>query len=683
VSRLYVIPQIGNMPALAPPASSRSASNFLAALLQIVFPSQHSSILPANMSTLADELLNDFEDSGSEGEGDKEELEKGGLFPDNEDKSLHLIKDNGGMELDGDEEDIDEEMADLNTKEDIEDEEETKAKVEKMQLGDVDDVRTVAGLMKKLEPVLKVSDTFCSPFIDSRDIRFTSSLSSISPDIATALQKIAHFQTLPPDQQTTFIGSVEDNPEYHLLTESNTLSTSIDSEIILVHKFIRDHYSVRFPELETLVGNPLDYAKVVSIIGNGPMDHENIKTLETSKDNRLNTTLKSVLDGPSVMIVTVEATTTKGREMTPQELERVMRACDMTLALDRAKKTLTDYVQSRMNLFAPNLTALIGSLTAAQLLNFAGGLTGLAKTPACNLPPLGSKKQSGTGFATNVGVRQQGFLYHSPIIKGIPSDLKRQAMRIVSAKVVLAARVDRVHESPNGSTGEELKASCLERLEKLTEPPPNKGQRALPAPDDKPARKRGGRRARKAKEATAMTDLRKAQNRMVFGKEEKEVGYGNGDGTKGLGMIGQANDGRIRNLQIDQRTKAKLSAKSKGWGGATPVGGSASSLRGFGQTTGNIDLRGKGLRASGVGSTAGAGAGTASSLAFTPVQGLELVDPKIQAEMSRKRKAEEDRWFKGGTFTQVGSGNTNGTMGPPPSKKANTGSMAPPPKPNN
>merc|ERR1712093_938536 len=55
-----------------------------------------------------------------------------------------------------------------------------------------------------------------------------------------------------------------------------------------------------------------------------------------------------------------------GREMSPVELDRVMQACDMTLALDKAKRTLTDYVQSRMNLFAPNLTALIGSLTAAQ-----------------------------------------------------------------------------------------------------------------------------------------------------------------------------------------------------------------------------------------------------------------------------------------------------------------------------
>jgi len=118
------------------------------------------------MSTLADELLNDFEDSGSEGEGEKEEQENGGLFPDNENRASHLIKENGGMELDGDEEDVDEEMAEMNTKDDIEDEEETKAKVEKMHLGDVDDVRSVAGLMKKLEPILKVSDRFISLLIN-------------------------------------------------------------------------------------------------------------------------------------------------------------------------------------------------------------------------------------------------------------------------------------------------------------------------------------------------------------------------------------------------------------------------------------------------------------------------------------------------------------------------------------
>ncbi|CAF9941248.1 U4/U6-U5 snRNP complex subunit prp31 [Imshaugia aleurites] len=613
------------------------------------------------MSTLADELLNDFEDSGSEGESEQQNgfLQNDATPPTNNGRAQAT---EGSMILDGDEEDVSEDddaaIGGANATgaaADVEDEEEAKAKVEKMQLGGVNDVRSVAGLMKTLEPVLQVCACLLAPLLLFNQTKVYICCGH-SPDVSRRLQKISQYQNLLPGRQTTFVGSIEDNPEYHLLTQSNTLSTSIDNEIILVHKYIRDHYSIRFPELETLVTNPLDYAKSVAIIGNGPMD--NIKELAQKTDNVVGASLKSILDGPSLMVVTVEATTSRGRQMTDAELQRVLRACEMTLSLDRAKKILTEYVQSRMNLFAPNLTALIGSLTAAQLLNFAGGLTGLAKTPACNLPPLGSKKQSQTGFATNVGVRQQGFLYHSPIIRGIPNDLKRQAMRIVAAKVVLAARVDRVHNSPDGSSGEQLKSDCLDRLEKLTEPPPNKGPRALPAPDDKPSRKRGGRRARKAKEATAMTDLRKAQNRMAFGKEEKEVGYA--ETTKGLGMIGQANEGRIRSQQIDQRTKAKLSKNNKGWGTATPLGsGTATSLRGFGQSGGNTFAQ-HGLRTAGVGAGT---SGTASSIAFTPVQGLELVDPKMQAERKRKLAEEDDRWFKGGTFTQVGAATASAANG--------------------
>ncbi|KGQ03045.1 Pre-mRNA-processing factor 31 [Beauveria bassiana D1-5] len=579
------------------------------------------------MSTVADELLNDFGSSGDEAE----EVENG----------LQTTT------VDAMDVDVGEDQAEEDS------EEASKARIEKMQFGAVKDVRSVASLMATLEPVL---------------------------------EKIKQYQSQPGTQAG--IGNIEDHPEYHLLTQSNSLSTQIDGEVALVHKFIRDHYSTRFPELERLVTTPLEYAKVVSIMGNCSMDSESIKALQTSTDNPLGMGLKAVLDGPSLMIVTVEATTSKGEEMTPDGLARVRQACDMMIALHAAKTSLTEYVQSRMNIFAPNLTALIGSLTAAQLLNAAGGLTGLSKTPACNLPSWGSKKRQ-AGLATNIGVRQQGFLYNSEIIRGIPSDLKKQAMRIVAAKLVLAARVDRIHSSPDGSTGDNLKSQCLERLEKLTEPPPNKGGRALPVPDDKPSRKRGGRRARKAKEALAMTELRQAQNRMAFGKEEREVGYGTGSGTVGLGMIGQANDGRIRGMQVDQRTRAKLSAKNKGWGVASTVGGgAASSISGFGQTNG-MDLRGKGLRTSGVGSTVGGGggAGTASSLAFTPVQGLELVDPKKQAELSKKRKAEEDRWFQGGTFTQLsgaGSGWSNGFKIPdlPASKRQNTGAASKVPPPN-
>lgn len=110
------------------------------------------------MSTLADELLQDFEDSGSEGDEDQ----NGGLFRNDGDvdagsqnygPSRQVA--NGDMELDGDEEVEDEQMdgAELDTEEN---EDATRAKVEKMQLRGVDDVRSVASLMKTLEPVLEV-----------------------------------------------------------------------------------------------------------------------------------------------------------------------------------------------------------------------------------------------------------------------------------------------------------------------------------------------------------------------------------------------------------------------------------------------------------------------------------------------------------------------------------------------
>ena len=114
------------------------------------------------MSTLADELLNDFEDSGSEGEGGQQ---NGFLHDDATPPATNgrVQAHEGSMVLDGDEEDVSEDdetalggSVATGAAADVEDEEEAKAKVEKMQLGGVNDVRSVAGLMKTLEPVLQV-----------------------------------------------------------------------------------------------------------------------------------------------------------------------------------------------------------------------------------------------------------------------------------------------------------------------------------------------------------------------------------------------------------------------------------------------------------------------------------------------------------------------------------------------
>jgi len=125
------------------------------------------------MATIADELLNDFEDSGSEAGEDGE----GEVAAQNASKSNNVdtVGDNHGNEAhhtsvmdlddendDGSEDDMQDlrENSELDQKKpgaDAENEEEAKARVEKMKFGAVNDVRTVAGLMKTLGPVLEVS----------------------------------------------------------------------------------------------------------------------------------------------------------------------------------------------------------------------------------------------------------------------------------------------------------------------------------------------------------------------------------------------------------------------------------------------------------------------------------------------------------------------------------------------
>lgn len=63
-------------------------------------------------------------------------------------------------------------------------------------------------------------------------------------------------------------GVSETDPTYRLLVDCNQLAVDIDNEIAIVHNFMKDKYRMKFPELESLVHHPIDYARVIKAIGN-------------------------------------------------------------------------------------------------------------------------------------------------------------------------------------------------------------------------------------------------------------------------------------------------------------------------------------------------------------------------------------------------------------------------------
>ncbi|KAF6161971.1 hypothetical protein GIB67_020027 [Kingdonia uniflora] len=71
------------------------------------------------------------------------------------------------------------------------------------------------------------------------------------------------------------------------------------------------------------------------------------------------------------MVVSVIASTTNGRPLSEETLDKTIDACNRVLALDSAKKKIYDFLESRIGYKSPNLSAVAGSVNAAKLLGMA------------------------------------------------------------------------------------------------------------------------------------------------------------------------------------------------------------------------------------------------------------------------------------------------------------------------
>lgn len=68
-----------------------------------------------------------------------------------------------------------------------------------------------------------------------------------------------------------------------------------------------------------------------------------------------------------------------GTEISDLDLLNIRELCDQVLALSEYRAQLYEYLRSRMNTIAPNLTALVGELVGACFLAHGRSLLNLAK----------------------------------------------------------------------------------------------------------------------------------------------------------------------------------------------------------------------------------------------------------------------------------------------------------------
>ncbi|KAG0667753.1 U4/U6-U5 snRNP complex subunit prp31 [Maudiozyma exigua] len=344
--------------------------------------------------------------------------------------------------------------------------------------------------------------------------------------------------------------------EVHTLL--NEISPIISDDIYQMRQYMKLLYSEKFDELDTLIPSTKHYSNVITLLENSS---EEILNNETMLSQGLLNDCELSKEESLIVLMSMKTSFHKNVKLPTDIIQNLKLANKNILKLIRLQEQISEYISSKIESLAPNVSALVGPKVTSLLVAHAGGILGLSKIPSCNLASIGNKKHLGhVQNTTGSGIRQEGYISTTDIIQNLPIAYHKQMLRMVCAKVSLASRVDcsQRGNDKNGKMGLKWRSEIETKIKKLHESPNVTEDKALPIPEDKPKKKRAGRKFRKFKERFQLSHSRQSQNRMEFGKQESTMTDAFGEEI-GLGML---NPSVMKNRSETGRV-AKMSKKMK------------------------------------------------------------------------------------------------------------------------
>ncbi|MCD6300474.1 MAG: C/D box methylation guide ribonucleoprotein complex aNOP56 subunit [Staphylothermus sp.] len=257
----------------------------------------------------------------------------------------------------------------------------------------------------------------------------------------------------------------------------------IDKTINLYVARLREWYSLHFPELDELVREHIDYARIVYELGHRTnITVENLKKLGFSEQKA-----KKIAEA---------AQKSMGADLSDFDIKYIQTLAGIILDLYKLRETLEDYIEAIMKEVAPNITALVGAKLGARLLSLAGGLENLAKLPASTIQVLGAEKALFRALRTGGKPPKHGVIFQFPAIHRSPRWQRGKIARALAAKLAIAAKVDYFTGRFIGDKLREELEKRIEEIKKLYAKPPARKREERP-PRPKRRKGRGRRRRRK------------------------------------------------------------------------------------------------------------------------------------------------------------------------------------------
>ncbi len=153
-------------------------------------------------------------------------------------------------------------------------------------------------------------------------------------------------------------------------------------------------------------------------------------------------------------------------------------------SLYERRKQIEAYIESSMEILAPNLALLAGPMLGARLISIAGSLEKLAAFPSSTIQVIGASKALFKHLRSRAPSPKHGIIYSHPLINTSPWWVRGKVARALAAKLSLAARIDFYSAKRNPSLENELEEK-IRKIRAENPRPPQKRQEIRAKPKKK------------------------------------------------------------------------------------------------------------------------------------------------------------------------------------------------------
>ncbi len=256
----------------------------------------------------------------------------------------------------------------------------------------------------------------------------------------------------------------------HLIQAINSID-EIDESISKLIERIREWYALYFPEMDTIKNNET-YIRLIS--------------QNKSKEE----IIKAKPDAFPGDIIDLD------EDINPIDLEIMNNYAKSIHEMQKTRRDIEDYIDTKMESLAPNLRLLVGSSLGAKLISHAGGIKRLAMYPSSTIQIMGAEKALFRHLKSGDRPPKYGLIYQHPQVRGGKWWNRGKIARMLAGKISLAVRRDVFTKTFDENVFNEF-IEKVEEIEKNNPFPTKTSKKRKEEKSKSKSRKRKGKKKRK------------------------------------------------------------------------------------------------------------------------------------------------------------------------------------------